>query len=177
MTEQLIPLSRGLFARIDEEDIGLVIDHKWYAVEGGHTFYAASTPGQISMHRLLLGAPDDAEVDHEDGDGLHNCRRNLRLCTHAQNLYNQRKQDGTSSRFKGVWEKEYRWHAQIEQDGVSIHLGSYESEIAAAKQYDRAARLFFGKFARTNEALGLFVDAPDIILSRPQRRRPIRIFA
>jgi hypothetical protein len=44
----------------------------------------------------------------------------------------------------------------IEHNGDKINLGRFDCEERAARQYDRAARVFFGRFARTNQDLGLF---------------------
>lgn len=150
-----ISLGNGRVAVVDLADLPLVEARKWRAQPGkGTTLYAASA-GTL-MHRVILGLPKGMFVDHIDGDGLNNRRSNLRLCNNAQNTQNQRKRSGLSSRFKGVHRtKEGHWGAAIEKNGRSVYLGVYAQEELAAKQYDRAARLMFGQFAKTNEMLGL----------------------
>lgn len=157
-------LSGGFCALIDDIDAERVLARKWYLQRGGHTCYGAAvqkgTP--LLLHRFILGASRGQIVDHINGDGLDNRRDNLRLCSHAENLRNQRKRAGTSSRFKGVRKnKSGTWSADIEQSGKSLFLGTFDSEERAARQYDRAARVFFGKFAKTNQDLGLFDPVPD----------------
>ena len=107
MTAEL-PLTKGYVAIIDEADLPLVGRWKWSALVTSSTVYAKRNDrGRIVLlHRVLMGAEGwNARVDHRDGNGLNNCRSNLRLCTQAQNTANQRPQRNKSpewSRFKGV---------------------------------------------------------------------------
>lgn len=141
---------------IDEEDIPLVSDLRWNLMKAKGTFYAVAGRG-ILMHRVILSAPKGVFVDHDNHDGLDNRRFNLRPCNNAQNMMNRVKSSGKTSVFKGVsWHRRaQRWCAAIQKEGKTVHLGSYTDETKAAMQYDRAARLMFGKFALTNEKLGL----------------------
>lgn len=157
-----VPLTRGLTAVIDEADAERVRARKWNAQKGGHTWYAYTmvrregVQRSLSMHRFILEVGDDELIDHRNGDGLDNRRANLRSCSHAENLRNQRKRDDATSRFKGVHRAANgRWRVEIEQNGERLTLGTFLDEERAARQYDRAARIFFGSFARTNATLGL----------------------
>jgi len=159
-----IPLV-GEFSRmvavVDRQDKERVLSKIWHGQSSGYSTYAISSScGElIGMHRFVLGITSDAPmVDHRNGDGLDNRRSNLRLCTASQNMMNRRKLDASaSSKFKGVWldAKSGKWVAQIGRDGDRIRLGTFDDEIRAALQYDRAARLMFGSFARTNKSMGL----------------------
>lgn len=109
------------------------------------------------MHRFLLNAPANKQVDHINGDKLDNRRDNLRLCSATQNAHNRGKYVGKSV-FKGVtWQKrtydESRgyWKAQIIVDGKVIYLGSYPTDRDAAAAYNDAATKHFGEFARLND--------------------------
>lgn len=64
----------------------------------------------------------------------------------------RKRSDAETSRFKGVsrHSKNEKWIAQIQEDGRTKYLGSFDSEEDAAKAYDAAAREVFGVFARTN---------------------------
>lgn len=55
-----------------------------------------------------------------------------------------------TSRFRGVYWRQKAWCAQIQHGGKKIYLGTHESEIAAAKEYDIAARKYHGTRALTN---------------------------
>jgi len=102
-----------------------------------------------------MNAVPGLEVDHINGNTL-DCRRlNLRLCTHKQNLANQKKQSGRSSQFKGVSFSKSRgkWEAYIKTDGKKKHLGRFDTEEAAAYAYDLEAFRLFGWFAKLNGVL------------------------
>lgn len=154
-----IPLTRGKFALVDEDDAALVGQFKWNARpnRNGMVWYAARTvwipDGQRfitqRMHSLITGF---AQTDHINGDGLDNRRSNLREATRAENQRNQWKTHGTS-RYKGVSlnaGKGKPWHAQLRIGGRTLHLGLFESEADAALAYDATARRLFGRFAALN---------------------------
>ena len=95
---------------------------------------------------------DWPRVDHVDGNGLNNQRSNLRPTTQAQNLANQLKRLGVTSKFKGVcWrDRPSPWRATITVDGRQRGLGSFADEEQAARAYDAAALDLFGDRARLN---------------------------
>lgn len=152
-----IEISPDYSVQVDDDLLEELSKHRWRLHKGKHTHYAVSTRG-LMMHRLVIQATKGVLVDHINGDGLDNRRANLRLCSNAQNMMNARKIAGRSSRFKGVsWNKDRnQWYSTIEKGGKRTFLGGYREETRAAKQYDRAARLMFGRFAKTNEMLGLY---------------------
>jgi hypothetical protein len=162
---KLIPLTQGLFAKVDDADFEWLNEMKWRAMgkKSNHNCYYAITGdcnpkrGQktILMHRLIMKATDGVEVDHRDNNGLNNQRYNLRVSTHAENLRNQKIQaNNKSSKFKGVSffgaNKSNPWTAQIHFHKKKIHLGYFKFESDAAKAYDEKAKELFGEFAHTN---------------------------
>jgi hypothetical protein len=151
----LIKLTFGKFAVIDAEDYDRVSQYNWCAVDFDHCWYAHTfkrdgTP--LSMHRLITNAPKGLLVDHIDHSGLNNRKSNLRLCTNSQNQQNKRPTRGSTSRYKGVdrWNFHKKFRARITHNGKRIHLGYFDSEIDAAKAYDKKAKELFGKFAYLN---------------------------
>jgi hypothetical protein len=158
----MVPLTHGKFAEVDDADYELLSAFPWRAVRIRNMWYAETyvRGAREFMHRFLLGAGPGEQVDHRDGDGLHNWRRNLRSATHSLNQSNTRRVRSKSG-FKGVtWGplasgKLLPWRAYIQVDGHQRHLGRYLTAQEAARAYDRAAREAFGEFACTNEDLGL----------------------
>jgi len=150
---RFIPLTKGRFAIVDAADYDWLNQYKWCASASRNRFFARSAvKGKgIWMHRLIMNPPAGMVVDHIDGNSLNNKRENLRICTARQNSYN-RKGYGTASKYKGVhWNKSTkRWVAVIKHYGVSIFLGSFNSEINAAKAYDKKAKELFGEFSYLN---------------------------
>lgn len=145
-----IPLSQGKVAFIDDEDFDRIGVYKWtysgrYAVHGNGR-------NKRYMHRLILNAPPDLEVDHVNLDPLDNQRSNLRLVTHQEQQFNKPRMTTNTSGFKGVtwagWA--HKWRSQIEYNHRRISLGYYDNPIGAARAYDRGALLYFGKYAWLN---------------------------
>ena len=155
-----VPLGRGLFAIVDEDDRDLVAGQRWYASRLGRRTYAyrrigtgASAPHEF-MHRYLFGlAKDDPRcLDHVNGNGLDNRRSNLRFATKAENGRNRGPNRNNTSGYKRVcWHKGARkWLASIQVDRLQISLGLYDDPIEAALAYDLAAIEHHGEFARPN---------------------------
>lgn len=154
-----IPLSRGMVALVDDEDYDYLSQYSWYAKpSGGDTFYAYRSFGvytkyrKFIMHREIMCPPDGYVVDHIDRNGLNNQRKNLRVCTHAENMHNRRRNTKNSSGYKGVcYAKEVnKWLSQIVVGGKKVKLGYFENVLDAAKAYDTAAVYYFGSFANIN---------------------------
>lgn len=156
-----IPLSRGMFAIVDDEDadVGSV---KWHARPSGWKAVYASRNGAwpkrgtVNMHTVIAqraGIIGPGQyVDHVNGDGLDNRRSNLRAATVAQNNRNTGPKRGNKSGYKGVHfcKRERRWVAQIAINGKKRALGYHATAEAAARAYDRAAKELHGEFARPN---------------------------
>lgn len=154
-----IPLTKGKVAIVDIADYEWLSQHKWYAQWSGQKWYAARRVHNLGershivfMHREIVEAGHGTEVDHKDGDGLHNTRANLRLATRPENMWNRSAQTNNTSGYKGVgWNKDRRkWQAQINVRGKYKYLGLFEDVRDAANAYDAAARELHGEYARTN---------------------------
>ena len=147
------PVSGAVVAAIvDFEDCDVISSHCWAVDSMG---YAASRkkrnhPRKL-LHRLVANTPADMKTDHRNGDKLDNRRSNLRVCTQAQNVMNCRKRNcHTTSKFKGVDLRGSKWRARIRRNGKAILLGQFDIEDDAGRAYDRAAKEYFGEFAKLN---------------------------
>ena len=150
-----IPLSQGKFAIIDDEDYEQLKQFTWHAIKRRYCCYAYRSRNgkEMSMHRIIMDPPKNMEVDHINGNGLDNRRANLRVCTHQQNIRNQRVQKKNVTGYKGVGvvKRTGKYKAYIKVNGNKLHLKCWNTAIEAAMAYNEAASLYFGSFARLNE--------------------------
>lgn len=145
-----IPLKHSArFAIISQADAALACEG-WLLHTNG---YARSVrkPAKY-LHRRVAeraGWLTSAPVDHVSGDPLDNRRENLRDAGASGNARNQTRKSAGSSRFKGVhWARDRSmWRACICVNYRTIHLGSFETEVAAQQAYASAALKYFGAFA------------------------------
>jgi len=161
-----IQLTQGQVTLVDNRDQEWLSKFKWCSFYNRTQHYAVRQPSRkdgkrkhIAMHRAIWEhhygtIPEGMEIDHINGNGFDNRLENLRLCTHHQNQFNQRKIKSASSKFKGVYlDKSHRgkkWHSHIKIDGVMTTLGYFATEIEAARAYDAKAKEKFGCFANLN---------------------------
>jgi hypothetical protein len=148
-----IGLTKGRYAVVDAADYEWLSKYKWTALVVGDKVYAIrSHKGKtILMHREIMQPAQGMVVDHIDGNGLNNCRGNLRVCTPQQNTFNSRPRP-KKSKFKGVrYDAETgKWIAEITHNGIKYHLGTFATEVEAARAYDRKAVELQGPYARLN---------------------------
>lgn len=103
-------------------------------------------------------APQGLVIDHINGNRLDNRKKNLRFVTMQQNCFNSAKKRAgrTSSRYKGVHHRKERnkWVAYISIKRKKTFLGSFNTEIEAARAYNEAAKREYGEYARLNNIEG-----------------------
>lgn len=157
-----VQLTKNKVALIDDEDGPRVLPFKWTSLhirrKGADIWYARRNirpKGQPQraeyLHRVILNAPSDKQVDHKNGDGLDCRRNNLRLATSSNNQHNRARRHSSNSGFKGVEiARSGRAIARICCRYKRMVLGTFNTPEEAARAYDAKAKELFGEFARLN---------------------------
>ena len=129
------------------EGYNLTMDAYGYAILQK---WADGKNGQIKLHRFVAGPSAGECVDHRNRDKLDNRYSNLRICSRGEN--NRNVGPRGRSKYKGVcWSKQKgKWLSRIKLDGVSRHIGFFDSETDAAAAYNRLSHEYHGEFAYEN---------------------------
>jgi hypothetical protein len=154
-----IKLSQNLVTQIDDEDYEYLNQFKWSAFKDKNTFYAVRCFNQNGVtsfkriHRIIMKITDSKiKIDHKDGNGLNNQKSNLRICTIGQNNSNRRPAKNKKlSIYLGVYKEYNRYTAYIRHNKKREKIGSYSSEVEAAKAYNSKALEYHKEFARLND--------------------------
>ena len=146
LTMKQIPLTKGQFALVDDDDYDWLMQWKWFAINSHGIWYAARNSKyirgkprkMIQMHREIMQPPDDMEIHHKRNCGLNNQRHNMAIVTHRVNCYAQRK--SRSTKVRGVSKRSDcdSYEAQITAYGKHHHLGLYKTVYKAKQAYDHA---------------------------------------
>jgi hypothetical protein len=158
-----IPLTRGKYALVDDDDFEWLSQWKWRCTFHGYAYRSPRVKGDrlkrlsIFMHREINKTPAGKQTDHIDGNRLNNIKSNLRSCSSAENgrnrKVNRNKRDGLP---KGVYLHYTRkitgvkmYIARITTSkGVKINLGCYNSIQDAKSAYQKKAEEIYGEFAK-----------------------------
>lgn len=134
-----IKLTKGKYAIVDDADYAFLKKWSWVVNDSSsRTFYAQRNVWRgkvrttISMQVALMGSRKGYDVDHINGNGLDNRRKNLRFCTHQENCLNRtRLNKKNTSGFSGVsWNKRLKkWQAYC----MKKHLGYFALKREATK--------------------------------------------
>ncbi len=133
---------------VDSDIFESLLEREWSVTVKNGAVYARA---KDFLHRVIFKPGKGLQVDHHNGDGLDNRRRNLRASNHQQNQWNAGPMAGKKSMYKGVsMTRQGRWKAQIRYSKSRHYLGIFDTEEQAGRAYDASARLHHGEFARLN---------------------------
>lgn len=124
---------------------------RWHGITGGR----GGKQFRIHFHREVLDLKDpNLVVDHINGNSLDNRLCNLRICKQKDNMQNMkyRNSPNRTSKYLGVYynKRNNNWRSTFRFNGKQIEVGSFKTEIEAAKAYNEAALFHKGEFARQN---------------------------
>mgnify|MGYP001606874996 CR=1 FL=1 len=156
-----IKLTQNKVALVDDEDFECVNRYKWSAGLSRNKidFYAQKERKiefkiykKQSMQHFILGIKDSQIIDHKNKNTLDNRKENLRIATIAQNTQNQKTSSRNSSGFKGVSldSVKRKFKACISVNGKDLYLGSFNTQEAAGRAYDKKSLELNGPKAKLN---------------------------
>ena len=161
---RLVPLNKGYYAIVNQDDFNLVRGHKWRVDWGKNpqSFYAVTavrgSDGKqrpVFMHRMILGLEpgDKRQGDHANHDTLDNRRgSNLTIATWEQQQQNRRSRRNRYG-LKGIHldRTRNRIVAGIMANKKHYFLGYFppDQPEKAHAAYCEASRRLHGKYGRT----------------------------
>lgn len=134
---------------VDDEDYERAYKHNWWYNER-KAIYTHIGKKALYIGRFILDYNGPLEVDHIDRDIHNNQKINLRIVTKEQQSRN-RGPHGTSI-YKGIkyHSGSKAWYAQINIGKKNLHLGTFISDISAARAYDAAVKKYYGVYGYLN---------------------------
>jgi hypothetical protein len=141
-------------ALVDDEDFERLSKFRWY--DSSRTIKRTKRQGRrvlnIALAREVLQCFENLlHVDHIDRNKFNNQKSNLRLATFEENMANRQRPNlgaYASSIYRGVTPRVDRgtWRASL----AGKILGTFKTEIEAARCYDLAAKKKYKEFAVLN---------------------------
>lgn len=140
---------------IDLEDFWKVKDFCWNKNQYGYivTYFKDNEKIKgMSLHRFVMGFPNDMLVDHRDGDKTNNMKYNLRIATNYQNGMNASINSRNTSGVTGVhWDNKLKnWMVRISVNGKRIYLGNYDDFEDAVRVRKKAEEEYYGEWSYDN---------------------------
>lgn len=153
------PMYKDIYTLVDEDNLPLFINPgpRWGVKESNcGKLYVVSNRNRGDgkgnerkwLHKVIMGADANIEVDHIDRNTLINIKSNLRFATHAQNAANR--DCRRNNKYRGVYRSGKGWRAKVNFQGRFYTTHTYVTIEEAALAYNNIARLLHGEFAVLN---------------------------
>lgn len=154
-----VPLSKGLYALIEVDDIALVENANWSAnsemCRDGVTVRNYARTNRSGMHKKMqnwiLPVKEGLMVDHVNSNGLDNRRHgNLRSASKTENNRNRRIRHDSKTGLKWVFYRKDTgmYRSQLSVNGKKINCGDHATAQAAHDAALARAKELHGEFAR-----------------------------
>lgn len=156
-----IKLNNGKFVIIDDEDFAYLSRFSWHFNVDEVCMTLTDRQGNqrhFEMHKFLIKHPPATRVYYKNRNPLDCRKNNLEAMSINYGVHKNRKAKTwggrkTSSRFKGVSfsKSANKWMAYISGEKDRKYLGLFNSELEAAKEYNKVALEIFGENAYQNK--------------------------
>lgn len=143
-------------ALISVDMIEKIKDYKWYLMSTGYVS-SRSKGKAILLHRLIMNADDDINIDHINRNKFDCRNENLRKCNKSENAMNSSLSKRNTSGITGVSysKRDKKWVAEIFAKGKKYRLGNFSKKEDAIEVRKEAEKKYFREFApsrsETNE--------------------------
>ena len=145
-------------------DLDKVSEFTWRVNTNGYIFSCIhfkkedgkSSNRQLLLHRFVMNlhqSEGSKVVDHINHDIKNNCKSNLRICTHSQNLMNRPTQKNNSSGYPGIYfhKRDKVWIARIRVQQKYIFLGCSKNLEELISKRQEAEKFYFGEYIYKGE--------------------------
>ena len=119
--------SQGKYFYVNAEDYDLIKDYNWQITSHGYVSTSSKNNSNIYMHRLIMQAPKNKQVDHINREKADNRKENLRIVSQQVNSTNISLASNNTSGKTGVhWNRAGgKWCVQITKDGKKYDGGRF----------------------------------------------------
>jgi hypothetical protein len=126
---------------IDIEDVNKIKKYKWYLNKKGyvitHTYHKLCS---VLLHRFIMNAPKELQIDHLYHNKLDNRKSQLKLCTNQENSTNRQGQHGIN-----FDKRRNKWYARICVNYKEYFLGSFDLYNDALFARQQAEQKYFNR--------------------------------